>query len=135
MSKKTKIFIKSALSNIFILILFVFPAVAFAQGNGLWGLVPCDNVTKPCDFNAFMGLINTVIGFLLFKLAVPIAAIMFAYAGFSLVTAQGGEAKTTAKNVFTSTVLGLAFAAGGWLIIRTLLAILGYQGDWIFSGF
>lgn len=91
------------------------------------------NPTVLCDFNAFMGLINNIIKFILFDLAVPIAAIMFAYAGFLLVTA-GGEAagaRTKAKSIFTNAVIGLVLAAAAWLIIRTILLILGYEGDWI----
>ena len=99
------------------------------------GLVPCDNVTTTCDFNAFMDLINKVIRFILLDLAVPIAAIMFAYAGFLLVKAQGGEARTEAKKIFTNVALGLIFVAAAWLIVRTLLSILGYDGAWIFDKF
>lgn len=92
------------------------------------GLVVC---TKNCDFNDLMNLINRVIRFILFSLAIPISAIMFAYAGFLLVTAGGGEAKTRAKSIFSNTVMGLIFAAGAWLIIRTILSVLGYDGVWI----
>jgi len=127
---KTKIAI-----SIFIFTILAIPILSFAAQDPLSsGLVPCDgSVARPCDFNAFMTLVNTIIKFILFNLAVPIAAIMFVYAGFLLVTA-GGEAagaRTKAKTIFTNAVLGLIFAAAAWLIVRTILAILGYQGDWI----
>lgn len=94
--------------------------------------MPCDGTSKACDFNAFLDLINTVIKFILFNLAIPIAAVMFVYAGFKLVTSGGSaEARGTAKRVFTNTLFGLIIAAAAWLIIRTVLSILGYQGDWI----
>lgn len=101
------------------------------------GLVPpcsVDPVTKRCEwrFAEFMKLIDNVIKFLLFKMAVPIAAIMFAYAGFTMVTSGGSpEAKTKAKNIFTSVAIGLIIAVAAWLIIRTILLILGYEGSWI----
>ncbi|OGI71126.1 hypothetical protein A3C60_00675 [Candidatus Nomurabacteria bacterium RIFCSPHIGHO2_02_FULL_37_45] len=104
------------------------------------GLVPCNNtpdskgvIAQPCDFNAFLALIDKVIKFILFDMAIPIAAIMFVYAGFLLVTA-GGEAagaRTKAKTIFTNAIIGLALAAAAWLIIRTILSILGYDGTWI----
>ena len=80
-----------------------------------------------------MELINKVIKFILFNLAVPIAAIMFAYAGFLMVTAGGeaASARTRAKNIFINTLFGLIIAAGAWLIISTILSILGYEGSWI----
>ena len=101
---------------------------------GSWlGLVPCDGSREnPCDFNAFMALINKVIRFILFALAIPIAAIMFAYAGFLMVTSGGStEARGKAKKIFTNAAYGLVIAATAWLIVRTILSILGYDGAWI----
>jgi hypothetical protein len=86
-----------------------------------------------CGYDEFMALVSRVIKFILFDLAIPIAAIMFFYAGFLMVTA-GGEsagARTKAKNIFTNTLIGLALATGAWVIIHTLLSILGYNGSWI----
>ena len=113
--------------------LFVFMAltipVASLADNGL---VPCDNVTTKCDFNQLMTLVNTVIKFILFDLAIPIAAIMFVYAGIKLVFSGGStEGRDVAKRIFTNAALGLVIAAAGWLIIRTLLSIMGYNGAWI----
>lgn len=108
------------------------------------GLVACNNtpdangaIAQPCDFNAFMGLINTVIHFVLFDLAIPICAIMFFYAGFLLITAGGesAHAKTKAKNIFTNALIGLVLSAAAWLIVRILLSILGFDGGWIFLNF
>ncbi len=94
------------------------------------GLVPCDG--SDCDFNAFMNLINNVIHFIFVYLAVPLCAIMFAYAGILLVTSGGStEARGKAKTIFTNSALGLIIAAAAFLIIRTLLSILGYDGAWI----
>ncbi len=105
-------------------------------------LVVCSNtpdengvVADPCDFNALITLINKVIRFVLFNMAVPISAIMFAYAGFLLVTAGGEGEKTKAKNIFTNTVIGLVIAAGAWLIVETLLAIVSKPGMWSWIGF
>ena len=110
--------------------LFVVPAISLAEG----GLVPCDNSAgNPCDFNAFMALINTVIKFILFDLVIPIAAIMFAYAGFQMVIAGGDSAgaRKKAKDIFSNAVFGLIIAVAAFLIIRTVLWILGYKGSWI----
>jgi len=83
-------------------------------------------------FKEIMTLINTVISFILFKMVVPISAMMFCYAGFLLLT-SGGEAsqKTKAKNIFTNVVIGLIIAAASWLIIKLVLSVLGYDGAWI----
>ena len=114
--------------SIIVFLILAMPVVSLAQG-----LVPCDNTKIPCDFNALMKLINIVINFILYFMAIPIAAIMFAYAGFLMITA-GGEAagaRTKAKTIFTNAIIGLVLAAACWLIIKTILSILGYNGAWI----
>ena len=94
---------------VFILILVLIPTLSFAAG-----LVPScseDLITGECTwgFNEFLTLINNIVNFILFSLAVPIAAIMFFYAGFLMITAGGVSAssKTKAKNIFTNTVIDL----------------------------
>lgn len=92
-------------------------------------LVQC---TENCGFNEFMALIGNVVRFTLFDLALPIAAIMFAYAGFLLVTSGGStEQRGKAKKIFTSVAIGLIIAVAAWLIIHTILLTLGYDGKWI----
>lgn len=119
---------------VFVFLMLIMPVVSLAQvrpPNSV--LVPCDNTTRPCDFNAFLDLVNRVIRFVFVYMAVPIAAIMFVYAGFLLVTAgeEAAGARTKAKDIFWNALLGLVLAAGAYLIIRTLLSILGYDGTWI----
>ena len=126
---KTKKLLIPALTllTLLTLLILLMPVLSLAQG-----LVP-ECPAGGCGWNEFMALINKVINFILFYMAVPIAAIMFAYAGFLLVTA-GGEvagARTRAKSIFTNTVLGLVIAVAAWLIISTILSILGYEGAWI----
>jgi hypothetical protein len=146
MKKTTTILISLA-----IFLMLVMPVFSFAQTNDtdtpdpdfLAGksLVPCGHaingvISNPCSFKDAMTLINGVIRFILFKMAVPIAAIMFFYAGFELVTSGGStEKRGLAKKVFLNTVIGLVVAVGAWLIIRTILSILGYDGAWIFDKF
>ncbi len=89
-------------------------------------------VKNPCDFNYALTLINNVVKFILFGLAIPLAAIMFMYAGFEMVTAGGSEEKAgKARRIFTNAVIGLALAAAAWLIVELILTTLGYDGSWI----
>ena len=100
----------------------IMPVFSLAAG----GLVPCDGVD--CDFKAFMTLINKVINFIFVYMALPIAAIMFAFAGFLMVSSGGStESRTKAKSIFTNAVIGLVLAAAAWLIIKTILVIAGYK--------
>lgn len=89
------------------------------------GLVTC---TDHCNFVEFMNLLNRVIKFIFTYMVVPIAAVMFAYAGFLMVTSGGSsESKTKAKSIFTNAVYGLVLAAAAWLIVKTLLSVLQYK--------
>ena len=79
-------------------------------------------------WNNLMTLVNNVVNFVLFKLALPIAAIMFVYAGFELVTSGGSsEKKSKAKKIFTNVAIGLILAAAAWLIVNTILVLLEYK--------
>ncbi len=136
MNKTKKIIIYLTI-NLALLFIFLSPSISQAA------LVPCGvtdtrvlaehpSYAEPCEFRHFMDLINIVIRFILVDLAVPIAASMFFYAGFAMVTSGGStEARSKAKSIFSSTAIGLIIVVVAWLVIRTLLSILGYDGAWI----
>ena len=129
--------------------MFIMPVLSFAQNviptpvpTPNPGLVPCTNTPDPdtgiipenakCDFDQLMNLVNKVIHFILFDMVIPIAAIMFAYAGFELITSGGStEKRGIAKKVFFNALLGFILAIAAFLIIRTILSILGYEGSWL----
>lgn len=115
----------------------------------LFGLVPCGNVrtkiitdaqgkqsggniVNPCNFDYAIMMFNKLVGFALFKLFVPLAAIMFCYAGFLLLFSGGDTGKLKkAKGIFLNVFIGLLWAVGAWLVIHTISEILGYKGSWI----
>ena len=103
------------------------PVVTGADGKQTGG-----EITNPCGFTDLLIMINRVIHYILFVLVVPIAAILFVYAGFMLIT-SGGEVgkKKKALSVFWNVGLGLIIAVAAWLIISTVLTIVGYDGSWI----
>lgn len=93
------------------------------------GLVPCDGVTINCDFEKLLILINKVIRFLIFVIGVPIVTLMFAYAGFMLLTSGGNPSKKDeAKSLIFNATIGLIILLAAWLIVRTVLVIFGYTG-------
>ena len=96
------------------------------QQSGTTGLVKC---TENCGFNDLLTLINDVVKFVFTDLVLPIAAIMFAYAGFELVTSGGStEKKSKARSIFTNVAIGLIVAAAAFLIVQAILSIVGYTG-------
>ena len=79
-----------------------------------------------------MTLVNNVINFILYGMVIPIAAIMFAYAGFELVTSGGStEKRGLAKKVFTNVVIGLIIAVASTIIVKLILSTLGFDASWI----
>ena len=125
--QKTKQFLISALISISIFLVLVVPVLSLAADSSTsTGLVPC---TTGCSFKDLLTLVNNIINFILKDMVIPIAAIMFAYAGFELVTSGGStEKRGIANRVFTDTVLGLVIALAAWLIIKLILSTLGYSG-------
>jgi hypothetical protein len=123
--------------------MLVIPVFSFAQTSqtpdlDYKGLVPCGNelvggkIKNPCGFGHMMGLINKTIKFILFDLVLPIAAIMFAYSGVLYIASSANpNTRTKAKKIFGDVAFGFALAVAAWLIIRTVLSILGYNGTWI----
>jgi hypothetical protein len=102
------------------------------KGGGLVPACPSGG----CGFNEFLTMVNNVVHFVIFEMAVPIAAIMFAYAGFLLVTSGGETSKREkAKKIFWNVALGLIFAVAAWLIVHELLNVVGYDSTWNWLGF
>lgn len=112
----------------------VVPTVVFAQST----IIPCgfdlngDGVVKTmagfdeeCDFNDLITLAQNVINFLIFGIASPLAAIMFAYAGFLYVTNRGNEGQVKqAHDIFLYVFWGLVVALGAWVFVNFILEFL-----------
>ena len=110
--------------SVSVLISFVaLPIVVSAQT----GLVPCDT---NCGFNDLVLLAQNVIEFLIFKIAAPLGAIMFAYAGFLYVTNAGNEGKVSeAHQIFWYVFWGLVVCLAAWLIVNFILVFLLGDGS------
>lgn len=143
------LFKKNIIKFISISVLIVFPILASAAcpdnpPTRDDGLVPCgqdyncDKIidsTEACGFSDLMIMINGIINFLLFNVSIPLAAILFAWAGFTFVTAAGNESKISkAKEIFGAVLYGLLIAFLAWLIINTVLDALGLNSDYSYLG-
>jgi len=117
------------------LVWMALPLVVLAQTSGL---VPCGYgsgtiVSTNCQFCELAVLIQNIINFAI-GISIPIAMLLFAYAGFLYATAGGGEKISKAHKVFSATGIGFAVALTGWLVVNTILNTLisGYMdnGSW-----
>src|SRR5690348_14017741 len=96
------------------------PYVASAQG-----LVSCGLGTGiqafSCQFCSLFQLADNIIKFLLL-IAAPIAALLFAYAGFLYMSSGGAQENVSkAKNIFTDVLIGFIIALCGWLVVDTII--------------
>jgi hypothetical protein len=118
----------------------VTPNLRGQGGTGNSGLVPCgfgDNAdaAEECQFDDLILLAKNVMNFLLFVIAVPIAAVSFAWAGWLYLSAAGNESKVKqAHEIFGYVVLGLCIALAAWLIVNALVIGLGVGSKYNFLG-
>ena len=114
-------FIQVAVFSIFLMPVFG-AQLTFAQP-----LVPeCAN--DSCGFNDLITLIQNITNFLLI-LAVPVSAVLFAYAGFQYIFAAGDTGKIKkAHEIFWSVFIGLVFMASAWLIVKIIVDTLDPEG-------
>ena len=138
-------YFKKILNLILILCILAYPFITNAQ------LIPCgqtvveknstgqiisSSIPHPCTFNDLVTLVNNLVDFIFVKISLPIAAIMFTYAGFKLMFSGGQvEAKSKAIKIFTNVAFGLVIIAGSWVIIHTIISILGDEIGYKWIGF
>ncbi len=98
------------------------PTIAFAQ------LVPCDGVNTKCDFAALITLFDNILNFLIL-ISIPIAAVMFAYAGWLYLSAGGNTEKVKkAHGIFAAVAIGIIIILVAWLIVNTILEVFTGEG-------
>jgi hypothetical protein len=115
------------------------PTPATPAPNGQFsGLVPCgfgtftggneSSSSTGCQACNLAQLIQNIITFAI-GIAIPIAAALFAYAGFLYITSASNPANIgKAKGIFKDALVGFLIAVCAWLIINTLLHVIFNQG-------
>ncbi len=93
-------------------------------------IIPC---TNKCDLGSVFELINKLITFLITFLVLPVTIILFMYAGFKYITAQGNPSKiANVRKMVQHLVGGLLLVLCAWIIVKTLLLTLGYTDQLYF---
>lgn len=81
----------------------------YRRGTGfrVAALQPAQNLAEDCKFHHFTILIKNIMNFLLFTIAMSLAALLFAYAEFLYLTAGGNESKVKqAHEIFKYVLIG-----------------------------
>ncbi|OHA81008.1 MAG: hypothetical protein A2675_01030 [Candidatus Yonathbacteria bacterium RIFCSPHIGHO2_01_FULL_51_10] len=85
-------------------------------------IVPCDT---NCGFSDLITLAQNVVHFLLFDLAMPLAAIAFVYVGWIFLTEGSNEGSIKkAKSAGLAALIGLIVAFGAWAIVKVVVSVL-----------
>lgn len=104
-------------------VVFMVPVLAWAQVG-----IPCGDIAqgqKECGFNDLIILSNNIIKFLMFKVAVPLAALGIMFVGAKMVLSSNKEsAKTEAKESFTNIAIGFLIMLGAYVFIKTIIFAL-----------
>lgn len=96
----------------------------------LSSIIPC---TDKCDLGSVFELLNNLIGFLIKVVMFPIAILMFMYAGYKYITAQGNPAKkANVKKMAGHLIGGLVLILCAWVIVKTVLILVGYEDNLFF---
>lgn len=114
------------------------PACLNAQGdeyadqktNSSSPLIPCVN---KCDLGSVMQLLNNLITFLIKVILFPISILLFVYAGYTYIISQGEPGKRVkVKSMIKHLILGIVLILCAWIIVKTLLVVLGYTDSLYF---
>jgi hypothetical protein len=111
------------LIRFFVVFAFCVPFLASAQ---LPSLIVCDPVdpAKPCNFSSLITLANTIIEVLII-LGTTVFSIMFMYAGFLYLTANGNTGQISkAHGLFWNTIIGFVIMLLAWALIDFILMVL-----------
>lgn len=115
------------------LLVFGFVQISFAQSAG--GLVPCgsdvagSSASGECGFSDLIVLLQNIISFVLFTLAIPIATMVILWSGIQLLIPGEKQAAALqdAKRRLWKVIVGIFFMLAAWLLVKALLTSLGVQ--------
>ncbi len=87
-------------------------------------------VSDECTFTHLIQLVQQVIDFLIYFIASPLAALMFAYAGWLYLSAAGNESQVSqAHNIFFNVLWGFVAILAAWLLVSFILKFFLDPGD------
>ena len=125
--------------KLFLSLLFFVSVIGIFLGSGFvpvhaadpssGGLVQCGRGDNPgasdeCNFDQLLALIQRVMNYII-VMSVPIASIVFAWAGFKYLTAAGNMSQIeTAHTMFRKVLVGFIMVLSAWLIVKGITSAL-----------
>ena len=125
-------FYRFLLISISFFLLFLFLSFGIFNVAQAAGLVPCGPGVagnETCDFCDLLKLVESIIDFTLYKIAIPLAVVFVIYGGFMIMTAgSSSERVSQGKKIIQAAVIGILIALLAWLLIDTILKVVA-TGD------
>ena len=118
----------------------ILPTSGSSRGGLLSGIVPAEcrsgppgtdplNTVKNCDMCALGQLVQNLINFLI-GLTIPIAALLFAWAGILYFSSRGNITQIQqAHKVFRTVVIGFMIVIAAWTLVNTVMNMLVKGAD------
>ena len=115
---KTKI-----LTFFIVILIFTFSFFNFVQA----ALVPCGPGVGPdCKFCHLLILVEKVIDFALYNIAIPLVVVFIVWGGLTIMTAGDSPEKVSqGRKMIQSAIIGVFIALGAWMIINMVLNAVG----------
>jgi hypothetical protein len=131
-SRRKKVFRKALRSFLLIFVIFIVLSLlspfASAQEEPTGGLVPSScQEGCPCNICDLYTLALNIINFMLYGIAIPVAAVGFLFGGFTLLTSGGSpERLKRGRSAITTSIMGIALAFSAWAIFNVILSTIGF---------
>lgn len=112
--------------TLLVLILLCSLLVSATHAQVAENIVPCGNPGQAdCETNDFFELVQNIVNYFTFVLAVPVATVAIAYAGISMASQPAKpEKRKQAIEILQTAIVGLALVLGAWLIVNTIFNYL-----------
>jgi hypothetical protein len=93
-------------------------------------LIPC---TNKCSFPDIIKLFNNILTFLITTVFLPLFVLVFMYAGYTYLTAQGNPSKiANVKKLLINVIIGLVIVLTAWLLVRVFFQTIGVTEGLLF---
>jgi len=119
-TKKIKIFLP-----ILILLILLTPIFVGAQAkedplvSADCGVIVNGKINRECGYADLLALVNRIINWII-MISVPIAAGVFAWAGFKYMTTGIADQKSEAKEMIQKVFIGFVVILSAWIIVNTI---------------
>lgn len=121
---------KKFIPLIFLVAVLIVPVLVGAQDQKEKPIIPTDcgnlvggKLDRECDYNDLLKLVNNVINWII-MISMPVAAGVFAWAGFKYMTTGIVDQKAAARKMLQSVFIGFVFILSAWIIVTTITKAL-----------